>query len=233
MRQVRVEVKTLDLYHHERIDPTAATIALSQLAEANPQVGLEIVGLEGKGDNQVRIKTAVRDEANRSELSSEYFQRYRELTSLPSQNLQELLEGLTERDEQISSLRKMLMTSLEGKKYYITVENTEANNYASNIISQLPDASDLNQQGVKELLVQLKTAIESCSNLSSSDKDEMFEQVATIAKMTQDPQDNALKKLVVTAIKIIKGTVVGIPVDSGLARTSDRVLPVIMSLLDL
>ena len=68
--------KTLDLFHHQGIDPSAAAIALKRLAEKNPGLGLEVVALEGRGNDRVRLQARVSSEADPSQLSQEYFEQY-------------------------------------------------------------------------------------------------------------------------------------------------------------
>ncbi len=118
-RRVAGTFTTLDLYHYEGIDPSAAAIALKQLAEAHPEADLEVVALEGRGEEKVRLQARVAEEVDRSGLSAEYFSRYREISSLPYSDLQALLTGIAEKDERIRSLEDMVMTAIKSNKSYI------------------------------------------------------------------------------------------------------------------
>jgi uncharacterized protein YjbI with pentapeptide repeats len=118
-RQMASAFKTLDLYHYEGIDPGAAAVALKQLAENHPEAGLEVVALEGRGEEKIRLQARVTGKADQSKLSAEYFERYREASSLPYGDLQALLTGIEEKDERIRSLEKMVMTAIESNKSYI------------------------------------------------------------------------------------------------------------------
>ena len=118
-RQIASPLKSLDLYHYQGIDPSAAAIALKQLAEQHPEAGLEVVALEGRGDEKIRLQAVVTGEADSSQLSAEYFERYRAASALPSKDLQALLAGITEKDERIRSLEKMVMTAIESNKFYV------------------------------------------------------------------------------------------------------------------
>ena len=51
-RKVASTFKSLDFYHYGGIDPAAAAIALKQLAEENPEAGLEVVALEGTRERE-------------------------------------------------------------------------------------------------------------------------------------------------------------------------------------
>ncbi|MBD3887170.1 pentapeptide repeat-containing protein [Phormidium tenue FACHB-886] len=117
-RQVAQAFKTLDLYHDGKVDPSAAAIALQQLSEKYPDAGLEVVALEGQGQDKVRVQAKVTNRADRSKLSAEYFARYQKIRSLPDAEVQALLAGTTEKDDRIRSLENMVMTAITSQKFY-------------------------------------------------------------------------------------------------------------------
>lgn len=119
MRQVAKTFKTLDLFHYNGIDPTAAAIAVTQLAENHPDAELEIVALEGRGREKIRLQAKVASDANRSELYTEYFEKYTEIKSLSYTDLQALLLGIKEKDERIQSLEKLLENAIQQPKFYV------------------------------------------------------------------------------------------------------------------
>lgn len=119
LRSVAQKFKVLDLYHYEGIDPCAATIALKQLAEQHPEAALEVVALEGRGEDKIRVQAKVTDSADRSALSAAYFDTYRELASLPYTDLQALIAGMAEKDDRIHSLERMVTTAIESSKFYV------------------------------------------------------------------------------------------------------------------
>ncbi|MCI5158241.1 MAG: CHAT domain-containing protein [Candidatus Electrothrix sp. AUS1_2] len=118
-RQVATTFKTLDFYHHQGIDPGAAAIALKQLAEQYPEAGLEVVALEGRGKEKVKVQAVVNNTADQSQLSSAYFERYKEISSLPYSDVQALLAGIAEKDERIRSLEKMVNSAIQSNKFYV------------------------------------------------------------------------------------------------------------------
>ena len=118
-RQIASTFKSLDLYHYGGIDPAAAAIALQQLAEENPEARLEIVALEGRGEEKVRLQAAVTGEANSSQLNAKYFEKYRQISALPYRDIQTLLAGAAEKDERIRSLEKLLENALQQPKFYV------------------------------------------------------------------------------------------------------------------
>ncbi len=119
LRVVAQQFKTLDLFHHEGLDPTAAAIALKQLAQQHPEAELEVVALEGRGEDKVRVQAKVAGSVDRSALSAEYFAKYEEISALPYADLQSLLAGIAEKDDRIRSLESMVMTAMQQKTFYI------------------------------------------------------------------------------------------------------------------
>jgi len=118
-RHIDIKFKTLDLLHYNGIDPSAAALALKQVAENNPDAELEVVALEGRGSEKVRLQTVVSGNTNRSELYKEYFERYDQIKSLPYSDLQALLAGVGEKDERIRSLERLLENALQQPKFYV------------------------------------------------------------------------------------------------------------------
>lgn len=119
MLDVAATSKSLDLFHQGGLDPSAATIALKQLAERFPEAGLEVVALEGRGNERVRVQARVTGNADRSQLSEAYFAQYQQVESMPHSDIQSLLRGIEEKDERIRSLESMVMSALKEDKYYV------------------------------------------------------------------------------------------------------------------
>jgi uncharacterized protein YjbI with pentapeptide repeats len=118
-RNVAKSYKTIDLFHHEGIDPGAAAIALQQLAEQHPEAGIEVIALEGRGPDQIRVQAIVSSRANRSELSAEYSENYRQLKALPHSDLQSLLISVADKDNQIHRLEAMLEQAIQQPRFYV------------------------------------------------------------------------------------------------------------------
>jgi uncharacterized protein YjbI with pentapeptide repeats len=113
-----VTLKTLDLYHHQGIDPGAAAIALQQLAANHPNAELEIIALEGRGQDKIRLQAKVAGHSDRVQLSAEYFTNYSEIKALPYKDMQALLAGIAEKDQRIRSLENMVVTAIQSNKFY-------------------------------------------------------------------------------------------------------------------
>ncbi|MUL38322.1 pentapeptide repeat-containing protein [Gloeocapsopsis dulcis] len=113
-----VALKTLDLYHHQGINPGAAAVALQQLAANHPNAELEVVALEGRGQDKIRLQAKVAGHSDRSKLSAEYFANYSEIKALPYKDVQALLAGIAEKDQRIRSLENMVVTAIQSHKFY-------------------------------------------------------------------------------------------------------------------
>ncbi|MDJ0698102.1 pentapeptide repeat-containing protein [Mastigocoleus sp. MO_188.B34] len=114
-------VDTLDLYHNQGVDPRAIAISFKELAENNPNAQLQIVGMEIKGEDNFLLRAKTAQEADKSQLSAEYFETYNCLKGLPSEEqIKHFLTELKFKDNQInyqenhiSRLETMISTALE------------------------------------------------------------------------------------------------------------------------
>lgn len=266
-RTLTIVPKTLDLYHYEGIDPSAAAIALRQLIEQHPEAKIEVVTIEGRGSEKIRLQARVSDEANRSELNATYFKSYNRIKALPYPDIQNLLAGIEEKDKRIRSLEQMVIAAIGSSKFYvetyqnqgefamsqskgnINISGTQGNvsgvaaagedlsmtgvamgaisGNVTNTINQLPDSTEPDKPGIKELLTELQSAIEADTNLSDEDKAEALEQVKAIAEAGQKPEDGAMQKMAKNAMKFLKGTIADLPSTVELVQTCGKLLPFI------
>lgn len=103
----------------------------------------------------------------------------------------------------------------------------------TNTINQLPESPEPEKPGIKELLTQLQEAIEAETDLSQEDKAEALEQVKALAEAGKNPQEGAMQKGAKTAMKILKGTVAGLPSAATLVEACSKLLPLISKFLGL
>ncbi|NMF63510.1 pentapeptide repeat-containing protein [Brasilonema octagenarum] len=103
----------------------------------------------------------------------------------------------------------------------------------TNTINQLPESPEPETPGIKELLTQLQEAIEADTNLTEEDKAEALEQVKALAEAGKNPQEGAMQKGAKTAMKILKGTVAGLPSAATLVEACSKLLPLISKFLGL
>lgn len=118
-RKIASRFKTLDLFHHEGIDPSAAAVTIQQVAEKYPEAQLEVIALEGRGNEKIRLQAKVTDAVDRSKLSEEYFEAYERIRSLSYSDIQKLLIGVEEKDNHIRLLQQLLENALQQPKFYV------------------------------------------------------------------------------------------------------------------
>ena len=110
-------VDTLDLYHNQGVDPRAIAISFKRLAENHPDAELRITGVEVRGENEdkVLLRTRTSQEADKSQLSAEYFEIYNHVKALAQQEVKVLM---AEKDDRIRSLETMVVTALKSPNFY-------------------------------------------------------------------------------------------------------------------
>ena len=118
-RKMAGAYKTLDFFHYEGINSAAAAVTLKQLAEDYPAAELEVIALEGRGDDKIRLQASVSEDVDRSQLSEKYSEMYKKISSLPEADIQALLAVMTEKDERIHSLEKMVIAAVKTEKFYV------------------------------------------------------------------------------------------------------------------
>jgi uncharacterized protein YjbI with pentapeptide repeats len=141
-RQVGNALKTLDLYHYGGINSAAAAIALKKLSEENPDAGLEVVALEGRGEEKIHLQAVITGKGDSAWLSEDYAKKYREILSLPSKEVQSLLMLFAETDKRINSLERMLATLKQGDSvYYIKAGRDFISTSNSQVMNKITDNS--------------------------------------------------------------------------------------------
>lgn len=120
LREVGRSMRTLDLYHYKTINPAAAVVAMNQLAIQNPETAMELVALEGKGEDKVHLQAVISGSTSSSSLSRQYQELYLNASTLPSAQLQELMDKLAQQSEQLSHMESLLATAKQTQtNYYI------------------------------------------------------------------------------------------------------------------
>ncbi|WP_026732144.1 pentapeptide repeat-containing protein [Fischerella sp. PCC 9605] len=108
-------VDTIDLYHNQGVDPRAIAISFKQLAENHPDAELEIVAMEKRGQDKFLLRAKTNPNADRSELSAEYFSTYNYIKTLSTREIKLLF---AEKDSQISRFENMVITALERPSFF-------------------------------------------------------------------------------------------------------------------
>ena len=121
-QEVASTFEILDLYHHKKINPSAVVIALKQLSEQYPEAELEVVALEGQGEEKVRLQAKVVGNANLSALNEDYSKIYRKVVSqLEMASPPDSTKALE--DEQAQKFADMISMATQNDKFYLQINN--------------------------------------------------------------------------------------------------------------
>ena len=202
---------TLDLYHNQGVDPRAIAISFKELAENNPDAELEIVAMEKRGEDKFLLRTKTAPEADKSELSGQYFETYNQIKGLPESQIKLLL---AEKDDRIRSLENFVSIALKTPSFY---SNTQAENLHSmnnnpggtsqnmsggnmyggmqaagdNSTQQMEtnvtqaDEKQLTQADVIQMLAQIEEFVKSTPELPSADKEKSLKYLGAAKEETQ------------------------------------------------
>ncbi|MBW4650744.1 MAG: pentapeptide repeat-containing protein [Kastovskya adunca ATA6-11-RM4] len=250
---------TLDLYHSQKVDPRAISIAFKELSQNHPEANLEIVAMEKRGQNSLNLKVRTAAAADKSELSSEYFADYNQLKALSEAQVLRLAE----KDDHIHRLEQMIQTALHQPTFNVETvqgdfmpENRGINvsagdnanisgvssgdgilnlgiisGHVTNAINQLPDSSETGQASLKVLLTQLQAAIETDTNLSDPDKSDLLEQVQSLAEAKQTEEPTKREGIVRKAMKMFDATLKSLPDTAKIVEACSKLLPLILKAL--
>ena len=112
---------TLDLYHNQNVDPIAIALSWKELAENNPDANLRFASMEVKGEDSLLLKLKTSPEADKSQLSAEYFEEYNQIKALNEANK----KLLAEKSDRIKELENMVKLALQTPKYYSEGDHIE------------------------------------------------------------------------------------------------------------
>jgi len=191
-------VDTLDLYHNQNVDPRAIAISFKQLAENNPDDELEIVAMEKRGQDKFLLRAKTAPDANKSELSNEYFNTYNQVKELPEREIQLLL---AEKDSQIRRLENMVMTALECPSFYAQNYHNQGDTKVSEFYQSKYDQRNANNQFVDTAESGSNVSFTQNNNYTPEQKQSLAEAAAEIQKLLyQLAQNNQTNDEQVTKI---------------------------------
>ncbi|EKQ69198.1 putative low-complexity protein [Leptolyngbyaceae cyanobacterium JSC-12] len=235
---------------------TAFAAAFQQLMSENPDITYDsIQAVERQGDDAL-VTLSVSETANKAEISRTLRESYEnqvrqleakveELHQLRAADLKEvalaqksqIFNQLVGGNAMNESIDRSQNINVDGN-FTITATNSvvnlgEISGTVSNAIHQLQQSSQPETVQLAAWLDELQGLIEAEPNLKDDDKVEALEQVGTLAKAGENPQDSTLKKLSNTAVKILKGTIAALPDTAKLAEACSKLLPLISGALGL
>ncbi|MBD2358795.1 tetratricopeptide repeat protein [Tolypothrix sp. FACHB-123] len=110
---------------------------------------------------------------------------------------------------------------------------TDATYLVNNSIAQLQTLDVPEAMRLANLLQQLQTEIVTNRELEPEDKAEALEQVIALAEAGKYPEEGRMRRIARTSLKILIGTLAGLPSSATLVRTANQLLPAISKLLNL
>jgi len=113
----------------------------------------------------------------------------------------------------------------------VTLNLGEISGQVSNQINQLPDvAPEAGQPSLKDLLTQLKEAVETDAELSEVEKKEALGEVAKLAEAGSDPKENAMQRMAKRAANTLKSITEPLTEASNLATVCKKLIPLILAI---
>jgi hypothetical protein len=110
---------TLDLYHSQGVDPRAISIALRDLSANHPDDKLQFMAIERRGNNGLNLRFTTTPEANKSDLSHEYFLRY---TQIKREFPIAAQIKLAEQDAEIQTLKGVIEKFIQTGSHRSTIQ---------------------------------------------------------------------------------------------------------------
>jgi hypothetical protein len=101
----------------------------------------------------------------------------------------------------------------------------------TNAINQLPEAPELDQPNLKELLTQLQQAIQADVDLPDPDKSDLLEQVQALAEAKQAEEPAKREGLTRKAMKMFDATLKSLPDTAKIAEACSKLLPLVLKAL--
>ena len=101
----------------------------------------------------------------------------------------------------------------------------------TNTINQLPETPNPDQPDLKQLLIQLKEAIEADPDLPDTDKADLLEQVQNLAEAKQTEEPAQKEGLARRAKKMFEATLKSLPDTAKIVEASSKLLPLILKAL--
>jgi uncharacterized protein YjbI with pentapeptide repeats len=101
----------------------------------------------------------------------------------------------------------------------------------TNTINQLPETPNPDQLDLKQLLIQLKEAIEADPDLPDTDKADLLEQVQNLAEAKQTEEPAQKEGLARRAKKMFEATLKSLPDTAKIVEASSKLLPLILKAL--
>ena len=250
---------TVDLIFENGVDWKAFVTAFDEVRDKvrieNEDFNLTICSIENLDDGMIVIKVNVPPDADKEDIHSTFNQNYYQALQ-EVEKYKALLDAKEKESEKSHEILRLLasnqpnfninnkaMNNSEDKSQDISVGgnfNIDADNSVvnlrdisgkvSNTIQQLPETTS-DTPGIKELLTQLQTAIETETELTDKNKTKALKQVQKLAAAGENPQAN--QDDADDSLTMLKGIVSGLQETAKLVTTCKEIIPLLTGLFGL
>jgi uncharacterized protein YjbI with pentapeptide repeats len=213
-------IDTVDLIFHDDIDRQAVVSAIREVKVKYGNFEIKVCSVEEKNGLLI-VRVNVPPDLNKEDFHRLTMELYR-------------IKGqLLQANDEISYHRSKpgnIMINSGNNASNIVGGNGDIKGNI-NKINQLSDISDPNQPNIKELLIQLQTAIEAEPNLSGTDKSDLLEEVQNLAEATHTKEIAKKEKLGRKAKRIFDNMLEKLPDTAKIVEACSKILPVILKVL--
>ncbi|MBE9066626.1 CHAT domain-containing protein [Leptolyngbya cf. ectocarpi LEGE 11479] len=134
-------ISTLGYYHRQYSDPRELNsfdlldfffdkteksniiiLTFIELASRHPELDIDVVNVEYRSGGRVKVKVFAQGKGDCSKLHSEYNQIYKHISSLSSQDVENLLSHISQQDRGLNVLKKTLESAGATKAYYSEIQ---------------------------------------------------------------------------------------------------------------
>jgi len=123
--------------------------------------------------------------------------------------------------------------SISGNATGNIIQSSTVKGNVSAAINELPASNDPEKPGVKELLIQLKTAIETEPSLDDKKKIKALKQVESLAKAAELSEEGEKKERAEDALTMLKGIFSSLNTGATLFLAWDQLRPMLSQLFGL
>ncbi|MEQ9357216.1 hypothetical protein [Coleofasciculus chthonoplastes] len=123
--------------------------------------------------------------------------------------------------------------SISGNATGNIIQSSTVKGNVSAAINELPASKDSEQPGIKELLIQLQTAIETEPSLDDKKKLKALKQVEVLAKAAEIPQEGEKKEQAEDALTMLKGIFSSLHMGATLFLAWNKLKPMLSQLFGL
>jgi uncharacterized protein YjbI with pentapeptide repeats len=243
---------TVQILIRNGVDPRAFQAAFEKVMTEHPEITRDSIQAIEKQGEDVLLTLQVPEGTDKGKVERTWDEGYQ--LGLREGYKSGLLEGQTQRADDVKEVAlgfSQLLSSIQITNMNNPINTGEGSFYAgrdvnlagsninlgeisgqvTNQINQLPDeSSKADRPNLKDLLTQLKEAVETDAELSDAEKAEALGEVAKLAQAGSNPQEGAMSRIAKRATNTLKSIAETLSDTSKLATACKTLLPMIATL---